>query len=267
MTPTSPKGLNSDASADAPAVASTPTAEAAPEHTTARPAAGRSALSRERIVDAAIRLIDSEGVSALTMRRLGATLDVEAMSLYRYVNGREDLLEAVVDALVDSIEVPAPGQLEPVDGWQAFLQWLAHDVRRLALEHPAAFPLIATRHPAAPWLRPPLRSLRVVEAFLEGLRARGFHDEQAVAAYRTFTSFLLGHLLLESAMQGAELSPVEEPLDEGDADVPNRDEDLDLTDFPTLARLRGQLTEDHTEEEFEAALEHLLVRLDLEIAQ
>ncbi|WP_374969575.1 TetR/AcrR family transcriptional regulator [Terrabacter sp. BE26] len=270
MTPTSPPDPNSDASTastDAAATASSPTTEAAGAQATPRPAAGRPALSRERIVAAAIRLIDTEGVPALTMRRLGAALDVEAMSLYRYVNGREDLLEAVVDALVDSIEIPAPGQLEPVDGWQAFLQWLAHDVRRLALEHPAAFPLIATRHPAAPWLRPPLRSLRVVEAFLEGLRARGFRDEQAVAAYRTFTSFLLGHLLLESATRGADLSPAEEPLDEGDAHLPNRDEDVDLTDFPTLARLRGELTEDHTEEEFEAALEHLLVRLDLELAQ
>src|SRR6478672_14213 len=113
------------------------------------------------------------------MRRLGAALDVEAMSLYRYVNGREDLLEAVVDALVDSIQVPTVGQLQPADGWQAFLQVLAHDVRRLALEHPGAFPLIATRHPAAPWLRPPLRSLRVVDAFLDGLRSRGFTDEHA----------------------------------------------------------------------------------------
>ena len=111
------------------------------------------------------------------MRRLGARLDVEAMSLYRYVNGREDLLEAVVDALVHTIEIPAVGQLQPVDGWQAFLQVIAHDVRRLAHDHPAAFPLIATRHPAAPWLRPPLRSLRLVEGFLSGLEARGFTEE------------------------------------------------------------------------------------------
>jgi TetR/AcrR family transcriptional regulator, tetracycline repressor protein len=194
-------------------------------------------------------------------------LDVEAMSLYRYVNGREDLLEAVVDALVSTIQIPAPGQLRPVDGWQAFLQVLAHDVRRLAHEHPSAFPLIATRHPAAPWLRPPLRSLRVVEAFLDGLRARGFSDGQAVAAYRSFTSFLLGHLLLESAVHGATMSPVEEPLDEGDADLPNRDQRLDVREYPTVARLRAALTEDHADEEFEEALEHLLVRLDLERAQ
>ena len=227
----------------------------------------RTALSRERIVTTAIDLIDTHGLTALTMRRLGARLDVEAMSLYRYVNGREDLLEAVVDALVHTIEIPAVGQLQPVDGWQAFLQVLAHDVRRLARHHPYAFPLIATRHPAAPWLRPPLRSLRLVEGFLTGLEARGFSEPQAVAAYRSFTSFLLGHLLLESAVHGAAMSPAEEPLDEGDADLPNRDEQLDLDDYPTVSRLRRPLTEDHSDEEFEEALEHLLVRLDLDHAQ
>ena len=80
----------------------------------------------------------------------------------------------------------------PVDGWQDFLQRLAHGVRRVALAHPKAFPLVASRPPEAPWLRPPLRSLDWVEAFLRGLTDEGFTDEAAVAAYRAFTSFLLG---------------------------------------------------------------------------
>lgn len=224
-------------------------------------------LSRALIVGRAIEMIDHDGVSSLTMRSLGSALGVEAMSLYRYVNGREDLLEGVVESLVGSIEVEPGARMEPNDGWQAFLQWFAHDVRRLALEHPAAFPLIATRHPSAPWLRPPLRSLRIVEAFLDGLRDRGFTDRQAVDAYRSFSSFLLGHLLLECAMAGAETSFAEEPVDEGGANLPNDDGRLDLGDYPTVARLQPQLTEDHTEAEFEEALEHLLVRMDLEMSQ
>ncbi len=74
---------------------------------------------------------------------------------------------------------------------------MAHCVRRLALAHPKAFPLIASRPVEAPWLRPPLRSLRWVETFLDGLIGEGFSDTAAVGAYRAFTSFLLGHLLLE----------------------------------------------------------------------
>lgn len=224
-------------------------------------------MTRDRIVDQAVAIIDGSGPTALTMRRLGQDLGVEAMTLYRYVNGREDLLEAVVEKLVNQLRVDPNGRMDPLDGWQAFLQWMAHEVRRLSLEHPNAFPLIATRHPAAPWLRPPLRSLEVVEDFIEGLTSRGFTDSQAVVAYRSFTSFLLGHLLLEAAVRGASTGPVEEPLNEGDAAIPNSDVDVDLTDYPAVMRLRDQLSEDHTEDEFERALEALLERLDLMLSQ
>lgn len=227
----------------------------------------RQRLSRERIVDQAIVIIDDTGPGALTMRRLGRDLGVEAMTLYRYVNGREDLLEAVVDRLVGEVRVDPNGHMDPADGWQAFLQWMAHEVRRLALEHPNAFPLIATRHPATPWLRPPLRSLHLVQDFLDGLTSRGFTDDQAVTAYRSFTSFLLGHLLLESAARGASTAPVEEPLNEGDADLPNADANLDVAKYPAVARLHAQLSEDHTEDEFEEALEALLERMDLALSQ
>ncbi len=233
----------------------------------AKPSSARVPLSRERIVEQAIKIIDSSGPTALTMRRLGEDLDVEAMSLYRYVNGREDLLEAVVDELVGELELDPAGRMDPLDGWQAFLQWIAHDVRRLALAHPNAFPLIATRHPAAPWLRPPLRSLRVVEDFLDGLIARGFTERQAVAAYRSFTSFLLGHLLLECVVSGGSTAPAEEPLDEGEAELHNRDAALDLDHYPTVQSLQPQLSEDHTDTEFEKALESLLERMDLNLSQ
>ncbi len=231
------------------------------------PSPGRQPLTRDLILETATAFMDAHGTQHLTMRRLGQQLGVEAMSLYRYVNGREDLLEGVVDRLVDQIRVEPGTRMQPEDGWQAFLQWLAHSVRALALEHPAIFPLVATRHPAAPWLRPPLRSLRVVEEFLTSLTARGFTETQAVTAYRTFSSFLLGHLLLEVATLGAETAPVEEPLDEGDAALPGGVQELDLDHFPTVERLRPLLSEDHTDDEFEQALEALLDRIDLDLSQ
>ncbi|UJH69586.1 TetR/AcrR family transcriptional regulator [Ornithinimicrobium sp. INDO-MA30-4] len=86
------------------------------------------------------------------MRRLGKDLGVEAMSLYRYVSGREDLLDAVVDALLDGVTDNIDAQ-EPTS-WQNYLQLMAHEIRKIAIAHPAVFPLVATRHPAAPWLRP-----------------------------------------------------------------------------------------------------------------
>jgi TetR/AcrR family transcriptional regulator, tetracycline repressor protein len=228
----------------------------------------RPALTRDRVLDAAIAFMDEHGVQHLTMRRLGESLEVEAMALYRYVNGREDLLEGVVDRLVGTLVTdPDDAPLGPADGWQAYLQWLAHAVRQLATAHPSIFPLIATRHPAAPWLRPPLRSLQVVEHFLQALISRGFSEAHAAHTYRVFTSFLLGHLLLESAARGASTAPVEEPLDEGDADLPTGDEQLDLSDHPTVLALRPLLSVDKADAEFEQALEALLDRLDLELSQ
>ncbi|KQZ87683.1 TetR family transcriptional regulator [Phycicoccus sp. Root563] len=227
----------------------------------------RHPLSRRLILSTAIELMDAEGAQGLTMRRLGEALGVEAMSLYHHVNGREDLLEGVVDQLVDQIRVAPESTQPPHSGWQSVMQLLAHEVRQLALAHPKIFPLIATRHPAAPWLRPPLRSLRVVEEFLRALTARGLTDVQAARAYRSFTSFLLGHLLLEAATSGAETSPVEEPLDEGGADISNGAAQLPIERFPTVLRMQTLLSEDRTKIEFEDALESLLNRLDLELSQ
>jgi AcrR family transcriptional regulator len=223
----------------------------------------RRTLSRDRIIEAAIDFVDKQSLTALTMRRLGKELGVEAMSLYRYVNGREDLLEGMVDDMVAQLHLRPDGeQMQPGAGWQAYLQWLAHGVRALATEHPNVFPLIATRHPAAPWLRPPLRSLRVVEDFLSVLISRGFSDERAVLAYRAFSSFLL-----EASLRGAQTSPAEEPLDEGGSDVPNADQKLVLEKFPHVQRLEAALSEDHAAPEFERALEDLLDRLDRQITE
>ena len=225
----------------------------------------RRGLDRDQIVEAALLHIDRHGAQGLTMRGLGQELGVEAMALYRHVSGREDLLEAVVASLLADITTGLDTQLSQT--WQGYLQTLAHAIRRIATEHPSAFPLVATRHPAAPWLRPPLRSLEMVEHFLNALSGHGLTDEHVVAVYRAFSSFLLGHLLLESAAQGAETSPVDQPLDEGDAEVPNADGRISLTTFPEVARLRPLLSVDHSEEEFEVALETLLDRLELFVAQ
>ena len=219
------------------------------------PPSARVPLDRQRIVRAAISYIDEHGLPGLSMRRLGSQLGVEAMSLYRYVPGKDDLLDAVVDGMIDELENDDEVYPSPRNGWQDFLQRLAHGVRRVAIAHPKSFPLIASRPPAAPWLRPPLRSLDWVENFLDGLTTEGFSDEAAVAGYRAFTSFLLGHLLLEVASHGADLGPLD-VLDEGD----NPDE---LDRWPTVGRLREGLTEDHAAAEFEEALEDLLDRMSL----
>lgn len=213
-------------------------------------------LDREQVVVAALEFIDSEGLAGLSMRRLGTRLGVEAMSLYRHVPGKDELLDAVVEHLVSEMRADELVPDTPDYGWQDFLQRLAHGVRRVALAHPKAFPLIASRPPEAPWLRPPLRSLDWVELFLSGLIAEGFSPEAAALSYRSFTSFLLGNLLLEVAIRGADIGP----LDLADDAPSGRDE---LDEFPTLKRLRPYLSEDQASVEFEEALEELIERIAL----
>jgi len=228
-------------------------------------AGGPRKLDRRVIIEAAIRFIDRDGAQVLTMRALAHDLGVGPMALYRYVSGREDLLEAVVAELLEGVRNNLDDEISKT--WQGYLQALAHAVRRIAVDHAPAFPLVATRHPAAPWLRPPLRSLDLVEDFLQTLAGHGFTDQQTVDAYRAFSSFLLGQLLLESATRGAKTSPVDAPFDEGDAQVPNRDGSLDLTGRPAIARLRPMLSEDRSGDEFEVSLEILLDRLEMSLTQ
>ena len=156
-------------------------------------------LSLDRIVTATLELVDERGIGAATMRAVSSRLGVRSMSLYRYVQDRDELFDEVVERIVNELADDPEVQLRPVDGWRPYLAGMAHGVRRYARAHPHAFPLVATRPPAAPWVNPPLRSLRWVEAMLTGLAREGFSDEQVLFTYRTFNSFLLGYLLLETS--------------------------------------------------------------------
>ena len=156
-------------------------------------------LSLDRIVTVTLELMDEEGIGAASMRAVSSRLGVRSMSLYRYVQDHNELFDAVVERIVNELADDPEVQPRPVDGWRPYLTGMAHGVRRYARAHPHAFPLVATRPPAAPWVNPPLRSLRWVEAFLSGLAAEGFTEEQVLFTYRAFNSFLLGYLLLETS--------------------------------------------------------------------
>lgn len=156
-------------------------------------------LSLDRIVTVALELVDDQGIGAATMRAVSSRLGVRSMSLYRYVRDRDELFDAVVERIVSELNDDPQVQPHPVDGWRPYLAGMAYGVRRYARAHPHAFPLVATRPPTAPWVNPPLRSLRWVEAMLTGLAEEGFTDEQVLFAYRTFNGFLLGYLLLETS--------------------------------------------------------------------
>jgi AcrR family transcriptional regulator len=215
--------------------------------------AGPGNLNRRTVLAGAISMVDRDGLRELTMRKLGAYLGVEGMALYRYVPGRDALLDGIVEVVIDELYGDPEVLLSSKD-WADYLRRLAHGIRRIALAHPQLFPLIATRPPAAPWVRPPLRSLRWMESFLQEFRDCGFSDRATVAAYQRFSSFLLGHLLLEVSAQGADISPVE------DAD-PTPPQTSDLDGYPLLKQLKPLLSENHSAEVFDNSLDLLVKHL------
>ncbi|MFI7581005.1 TetR/AcrR family transcriptional regulator C-terminal domain-containing protein, partial [Kocuria kalidii] len=172
-----------------------PTANSAPAgdpppHPKSR--ARKPRLSREVVLTAALKLVDAEGLEALSMRRLGAELDRDPMALYRYAKNRADLLDGITERVLDQLVIPTDG-----DDWQDQLRATAHDVRALALAHPHVVPLLVTRPLSTPLGLRPLGTLRPLENILALLIDAGFAPADALHVYRAYYGFLYGHILNE----------------------------------------------------------------------
>ena len=156
------------------------------------PAARRVRLTRESVLAAALRLVDAEGVEALTMRRLGQELERDPMALYRYADSRAALLDGVAETVLAELAVVTDGA-----DWQTQLRRIGHDFRRLALAHPHVVLLIVARPLATPLGLRPLGTLRPLEQILGLLSTAGFAPDRALRVYRAYFSLLHGHVLNE----------------------------------------------------------------------
>ncbi|WP_328875195.1 TetR/AcrR family transcriptional regulator C-terminal domain-containing protein [Streptomyces sp. NBC_00287] len=169
-----------------------------------KPAPGRRAgdrgrygrLSRERVLASALELVDREGLSALSMRRLGGELGVEAMALYRYASSKDALLDGLVEALYLELEERLAAGPETTE-WRARLHRIARAMYDVCLAHPQAVPLLSTRMLAVPLARRPLAVLKDHERVLALLREAGFDEERATAVFRAYTAWLLGYVSVE----------------------------------------------------------------------
>jgi len=155
----------------------------------AGPGEGRVPLTRERILQGAVRIMDAEGLEAVTMRRLGRELGVEAMSLYNHVPGGKEAVRAgILDTVLGEFDLP-----DAVGDWLDRLRHLAQAFRRLLLAHPNALPLFAENQDPSPGALPP------VEMTLEALRGAGLSVDAATDAYCTLVGFVMGSAMLEIA--------------------------------------------------------------------
>jgi AcrR family transcriptional regulator len=166
------------------------TRAAAPVRRIARRRAHAAGLSHASIRDAALALIDADGLDAFSTRKLGAALGREAMAIYWYYPGKDALLDAVVDALVAPLAAVA---LEPSDDWVDVMRRIAHAYRRIAHDHPHAFPLLATRRFSSD------DSFAFLEHLFELARRQGISDRTTARFYRIISAYCSGFALNELA--------------------------------------------------------------------
>ncbi len=150
---------------------------------------GRPRLSRERVLEAAIALADEAGSEALSMRKLGERLGVEAMSLYKHVAGKDDLLDGMVDRVFGEIEL---AREEP--DWRTAVRGRAVSVRAVLRRHPWAVPLMQSRTNPGP------NTLGHLDAVLGVLLRAGFPVALTAHALSAVDAYVYGFAMQEKAL-------------------------------------------------------------------
>jgi AcrR family transcriptional regulator len=195
----------------------------------------REPLTRERVLRAAVDVVDREGMGALSMRRLGLEVGVEAMSLYRYVPSKADLLDGIHGTILAEVAIP-----RGTGPWTKSVRAYASSFREALVAHPNALSIFATR-PAVS-----AASLRHVEVGLKLLRHAGFSVDDAVSAFQIVVSYVVGHTLSTHA-----------PAREDERSVPAYRE-LPPDEFPTILEAAEVLADHDVDREFELGLDVLL---------
>src|SRR3989440_1365730 len=149
----------------------------------------RAALSKDRVLEAAVALADGEGIEALSMRKLGQEVGVEAMSLYNHLRNKEELLNGMVDIVFSEIDLPTAGE-----DWPTAMRRRAISARQALKRHPWAIGLMESRP------RPGPSTLRHHDSVLRSLREGGMSVEMAAHAYSILDSYIYGFTLNEQSL-------------------------------------------------------------------
>jgi|BarGraIncu00222A_1022003.scaffolds.fasta_scaffold01845_1 AcrR family transcriptional regulator len=144
-------------------------------------------LTIERIIEAAMAIVDAEGLEVLTVRRLADDLDTGSASLYRHFASRDELLLLMVDHVLGGIQYPP----EDLSGRKK-VEWLSGELRRVLLDHASLLPALT----ASPLLGP--NAMRGTENGLADLLEAGFEPEAAVPAYLALVDYVLGTVYFDT---------------------------------------------------------------------
>jgi AcrR family transcriptional regulator len=141
----------------------------------------RTPLSRDRVIDAALTLVDDGGIQALSMRRLADELGVKAMSLYNHVANKDDVLDGIVDAAMSEIAAPPAGA-----EWKTQVREVAISAHETLLRHPWVVGLGMRQKPGR-------GLLRYGDMLLSCFRTAGFSKELTYHAYHVIEGYILGY--------------------------------------------------------------------------
>jgi AcrR family transcriptional regulator len=203
----------------------------------------REPLSRQRVVRAALRIMDAEGLEAVTMRRIGRELGVEAMSLYNHVLDKDDILHSICE------EVMAEFRNPEAEHWTEAARLGAHEYRRLLLAHPNVLTLMTGRK--APFTNP--ESMRAFEFALDLFSTAGLSPVDALMAFHAFGGYILGYVTMElGTMVGG---PEDEEHVRAHREMARMVESEDL---PRLRESLPYLADCDIEEQFEFGLDLLI---------
>lgn len=168
--------------------------------TAARRRASETPLTRKRIVNAALEIVDRDGLKALSMRRLGRELGTDPMAVYYHIPNKEALLDGIVEAVMADIDV---GVDDPTAPAEERILAAAREYRDTLLAHKNALPILLSRGPSTP------AALRPVELLIGILRDGGLPPAQAMAGMNAIASTVRG---MVGMIQGEE-PPATQPPD------------------------------------------------------
>lgn len=161
----------------------------------------RDPLSRDRVVDAAIALADTAGLSGLSMRKVAADLGFEVMSLYNHVSNKQDLLRAMVEQVACEVEMPSADT-----EWRAAIRQHSIDTKEMFARHPWVVGLWVSTIPGT-------KRFDHMEWTLATLDRSGLDDRQAHNAFHAIGNHVVGYMLSNIAMPGND-DDIEQVLEE-----------------------------------------------------
>ncbi|WP_307787495.1 TetR/AcrR family transcriptional regulator C-terminal domain-containing protein [Mycolicibacterium sp. S2-37] len=212
-------------------------------------------ITRALILETALAILDRDGESGLSMRRLSDALKRDPTVLYRHVPNKGAVLDGVAEIILSELAVDST---DP--DWVNQLRLIAHDFRRLALAHPNAVPLLVTRPLATPLGQRPLGTLRPLEGVLALLTSAGFSGVDALHIYRVLFGYLHGHIL-------DELQEIVEHPEETDYVLRLGLHRLPVNEFPRLRELASLLASYDGAVELDRGLDLLLGGLSTTLAR